>query len=94
MVNVNMVDGSNNKHEIMLYALSTCVWCKKTRNLLDSLDVSYKYVYVDQLSSREELEIMEEIMNYNPNATFPTITIDNDIVIVGFREDQIRKALS
>ena len=35
-----------NKGKIMLYALSTCVWCKKTRELLDDLGVEYYFIYV------------------------------------------------
>ena len=34
---INHVDGQD-KGKVMLYALSTCVWCKKTKKLLDKLD--------------------------------------------------------
>jgi len=36
----------------MLYALSTCVWCKKTKELLASLGVDHSYVFVDLLPRR------------------------------------------
>ena len=38
---------------IMLYALSTCGWCAKTKRLLDDLGVEYHYEYVDHLQGEE-----------------------------------------
>ncbi len=40
------VDGKKNGN-IMLYALSTCVWCKMTKKLLGDLGVDFSYVFVD-----------------------------------------------
>lgn len=39
------VDGEN-KGNIVLFALSTCGWCKKTRMLIEDLGVEYDYIYV------------------------------------------------
>jgi len=78
---------------IMLYALSTCGWCQKTRNLLDKLGVEYEYLYVDQAQGDEREKAMREMAVWNPSASFPTIVIDNQRSIVGFKEDEIREAL-
>jgi len=90
----NRVKGKKNDHRIMLYALSTCVWCRKTKKLLDGLEVEYDFVFVDLLEGREEEKAMEEVGHYNPGQTFPTMVIDGRKVIVGFKEPEIRKALS
>ncbi len=79
---------------IMLYALSTCVWCKKTRAMLDSLGVEYSYTYVDLLNDKEQEEILDIIRKWNPACSFPTMVINNQKCIVGFREDEIKKALT
>jgi len=39
----------NNAGDIFLFALSTCVWCRKTKSLLNELGVEYSYVDVDLL---------------------------------------------
>jgi len=39
---------------IMLYALSTCQWCQKTKRLLDEMGLDYYYEDVDLLSSDED----------------------------------------
>ena len=51
-MSVEHVAGKN-VGKIMLYALSTCGWCRKTRDLLESLGVEYDYVYVDLLSGED-----------------------------------------
>ncbi|RQW78074.1 MAG: glutaredoxin family protein, partial [Methanothrix sp.] len=32
------------KGTVTLYALSTCIWCKKTKELLSTLGIAYDYV--------------------------------------------------
>lgn len=88
------VKGTGKTHKIMLYALSTCVWCRKTKKLLDNLDVEYEFIFVDLLEGRDEELVMDEVERYNPGQTFPTMVIDGKKVIAGFKEPEIRKALS
>jgi glutaredoxin len=78
----------------MLFALSTCVWCKKTKRLLDGLDISYEFIYVNELSGKDKAEVTKEMKKFNPHLTFPTIVVDGDKVIMGFKEGQIMRALS
>jgi glutaredoxin-like protein NrdH len=78
---------------VTLYALSTCVWCKKTRQLLGELGVAYDYEYVDLLEGDEKTRAMNVVRQWNPACSFPTLII-NDKCIVGFQEDKIRQALS
>jgi len=78
---------------VTLYALSTCGWCQKTRKLLDELGVEYDYLYVDQSLGDERQAAVREMASWNPSASFPTLVIDNQRSIVGFKEDEIREAL-
>lgn len=82
------------KGRIMLYALSTCVHCRKTKEFLNELGVAYDYLYVDQLSRAEMDEILKEIEQYNPRGSFPTLVINGEKTIVGSRIDEIREALT
>jgi glutaredoxin-like protein NrdH len=81
------------KGKVVLYALSTCVWCKKTRQLLDDLGVDYSYVYVDLLEEPESVKATEDIKKWNPQCSFPTLVINNEKCIVGFKEDDIKEAI-
>jgi glutaredoxin-like protein NrdH len=80
-------------HLIMLYALSTCVWCQKTKKLLDDLGVEYDYEYVDQLHGDEREKAIQKITAWNPSCSFPTLIIDNEKYIAGYKENEIREAL-
>lgn len=75
-----------------LYALSTCSHCKSTKRLLSECNVEFAYIEVDDLEGQERKAILAEIRELNPRCSFPTIKI-NDIVIVGYKEKQIKEAL-
>jgi glutaredoxin len=89
---VEHVDGKN-KGPVMLYALSTCGWCQKTKDLLHQMGVEFDYQHVDLLEGTEQDDAMNVIEKFNPNGSFPTLVIDNKKAIIGFREQEIREAL-
>ncbi len=86
------VEGKN-KGKVMMYTLSTCIWCKKTKNLLKDMGVEYKYIDVDLLEGEERKEAMEQLKKHNPEGGFPTMVIDDDICIVGFDKAKIDERL-
>jgi glutaredoxin-like protein NrdH len=82
-----------NKGNILLYAISTCGWCKKTKKLLDQLGVAYSYIDVDLVGKEEKKKIDEEVQKWNPQRNYPTIVINDEKGIVGFKEQEIKEAL-
>jgi glutaredoxin len=92
MIEYTHVNGKD-KGLIRLFALSTCVWCRKTKRLLDSLNVSYDFVYTDLLDSGKRDEVLDEIEKWNPRVSFPTMVINDKKAIVGFKEKEIREAI-
>jgi glutaredoxin len=87
------VNGKN-RGAILLYALSTCQWCHKTKELLEDLGVAFDYEYVDLLGEKEQDAAVRELQKWNPTGMFPTLVIDNSHAILGFREQEIKKALA
>ncbi len=83
-----------NAGKIMLYALSTCGWCKKTKVLLKELDVGYDYADVDLLNAKEKESALDEVRKWNPACSFPSMVIDDTKCIVGFNEPKIREAFT
>ena len=88
---MNKVDGEDTG-DVKLYALSTCIFCMRTKRLLDKLGVAYRYVDVDELGDGDQGEAVEQMEQHNPSGGFPTIVIDGT-VIQGYKEDQIKEAL-
>ena len=93
MTEMTHVPGRN-AGNVILYALSTCVWCEKTKRLLTELGVEFSYLYVDLLEQDELEKVLSEIQEFNPKGSFPTLVIDGGRTIVGFREEDIRRAFS
>lgn len=78
----------------VIYALTTCPHCVKTKELLDTIiPGDYDCHYIDRLSGDERNDRMRELRLRNPTLTFPTIVIGN-AVILGHKEDEIRAALA
>lgn len=77
----------------MLYALSTCGWCAKTKDLLREMGVAFDYTFVDLLEGKEQDDAITRVEKFNPSGSFPTLVINDSKVIIGFREQEIREAL-
>lgn len=87
------IEGAN-KGDIRLYALSTCIWCRKTGELLKELGIDHYKVEVDLLEKEDKNQAMKEVQKWNPERSFPTLVIDDQRCIVGYKPDDIREALS
>jgi len=77
------------KDDILLFALSTCAWCIKTKKLLNKLGIEYSYIDVDSL--KDDVEVVKELKHWNPRQSFPTIVINNKKCIIGYQEDKIKE---
>ncbi|MGQ9708009.1 MAG: glutaredoxin family protein [bacterium] len=86
------VNGTNNQHRVTLYALSTCGWCRQTKDLFNTKSIEYDYIDVDLCVGPEREEVVNQIQKINPRISFPTIQID-DAVVVGFDEERIKELL-
>jgi glutaredoxin-like protein NrdH len=81
------------KGKIMLYAISTCVWCKKTKKLLDNLNADYYYIDVDLLNEEERERAEEEVTKWNSLCSFPTLVINDKECVVGYDEEEIKRKI-
>ena len=82
-----------NRGNIVLYALSTCGWCERTKKFLNGLGVKYSYVDVDLLEGKERESVINEVRRWNPRCSFPTIVVNEETCIVGYDEAKTRKAI-
>ena len=87
------VSGSRNRHQVLFYGLSTCIWCRRTRQFLEDNDVAFEVVYVDLLQGAEREAVVEQVRRWNPSVSFPTLVIDNQRCIIGYRPEEIQEAL-
>jgi len=89
-IKMDHIEGTD-KGRVVLYALSTCQWCRKVKDLLKELGIDFYYIDVDLAGESEREEIIEEIKKYNPACSFPTLILDDSNSIIGFDEEKIRE---
>ena len=77
---------------VKMYTLSTCHHCKAAKKFLTECGVAYDFTDVDLLTGPEREAALAQVRKLNPDCSFPTIVI-GDQVIVGNNEAQIKKAL-
>lgn len=80
------------ENKVKIYSLSTCSHCKSAKKFLDKCSVQYEFTDVDLLDGDERKAVVEEVRRLNEMCTFPTIII-NDQVLIGFNEEKLKKAL-
>jgi glutaredoxin-like protein NrdH len=78
--------------KVKIFTLSTCSHCKATKKFLNDNGITFDFIDVDQVQGMQREIVLEEVVKYNPQRSFPTIVI-GDKIIVGFKEADIREAL-
>lgn len=88
------VDGKNKNPKLFLYTLSTCGWCKKTKELLKENGMAYEYVDVDKITKDEQKEVIAELKKRDAPLAFPIIIVDDQQLISGFKKQAIEEAIA
>jgi glutaredoxin len=78
-----------NAGDVVLFALSTCPWCSKTKELLNKIGIDYGYVDVDLLEDKDRDEVKNALAKSDLDMVFPVIIVDGKKYILGYREKQI-----
>ena len=87
------VSGKNTQHKVTLYALSTCVWCRLTKQFLNESGVAYEFVDVDLLNDEDKDKAHAAITSKGGMLTYPTTIVDDKILVTGYRKDQLKEVL-
>ncbi|UCE92505.1 MAG: glutaredoxin family protein [Methanobacteriota archaeon] len=75
-----------------VYALSTCPYCRRTKQFLKDNGIDCDIVDVDLLEGKEQDDLLDEIERITGKQSFPVVLIGSE-VIVGHNEEKLRKAL-
>ena len=87
------VSGKNNKHHVLVYAISTCGWCKRAKNFLNDSDVEYEYIDIDLCNAKDKEEIKKDITKRGGSLAYPTLIIDGKILLTGAPQDKLKELL-
>jgi glutaredoxin len=64
-----------------------------TKQFLKDNGIEFEYVNVDLCDEEDKVKIRQHIQSKGGNLSYPTIIIDDNILITGFRKDKLKEAL-
>jgi disulfide oxidoreductase YuzD len=64
-----------------------------TKKFLKDSEVEYEYMDVDLCSDKDRDVIRKDIQSHGGEPIYPTIIVDDKILIAGLRKDKISEAL-
>jgi glutaredoxin len=87
-------EGTVQKHDLTVYALSTCAFCKKAIRFLQDHDVKFRYIYLDTINPMVKRTVKSELKSrYSSLPVFPVLVIDDREAISGFSEEKWKEIL-
>ena len=89
-----VVEGENGAEEdILIYTLSTCMWCKRCKNYLDEHNLKYRYIDVDKIDSKDKAKIIEYVKEkYQKSISYPFLECKSGHV-KGYNPEEYTKLL-
>lgn len=58
-------------HKVTIYALSTCLWCKKTKKYFEEKKIPVEVVDYDKQDDARQEEMMKEMKGSGCTGSFP-----------------------
>ncbi len=79
---------------VEFFALSTCGWCRKTREWLDERRVDYELTYMDKIEGAEKDAAKERALQFTSKLAFPLIVVnDGEEIIQGYKPERFKEVL-
>jgi glutaredoxin-like protein NrdH len=66
---------------VFMYTLSTCPWCRKTKQYFTDHKIPFQYVDYDLQSVEEQQKIEQEMKSRSGPLSFPWVLIGDDLVV-------------
>ena len=92
-MNTTKVEGGNKENHVLLFTLTTCLRCKKTKDYLIEQGVAFEYIDVDVISEKDRREIVDILVSMKIPVGFPVSVIDDTKIISGYHPEELRDTL-
>lgn len=78
--------------KIIIYALSTCLWCKKTKKFFEDKKLPFESIDYDKQDEAKQEAIMKEMKGQGCTGSFPFTRI-GDSCVQGYDPEGFEKLL-
>jgi len=80
-----LVEGKKQLHDIFMFAINTCQWCKKGKEWLKKRDYAFKYLDIDNINLKEKEQLKGNLRTvFNTRLSFPFLVVDKSMFYSGF----------
>jgi len=79
-------------NRVSMYTLSTCPWCRKTKQFFRDKSVPFDYIDYDLAKEEEQNKIASEMMKNTGHIAFPFVKV-GDTVVIGFNPERFEQLL-
>ncbi|MBD3350476.1 MAG: glutaredoxin [Candidatus Lokiarchaeota archaeon] len=87
-------EGNEYNHDIVVYALSTCGFCRRGLAFLRENNIPFNFVYVDKLPFDLKMKIKNDLKEkFGKRVVFPYLVYDDKDLLVGFTKDEWKAKL-
>ena len=66
--------------KVIVYALSTCPWCRKTKQFLKDNKIAFEFVDYDLAKEKEQEKILSEMKRLGGGSSSPFVIIGKEVV--------------
>ena len=81
------VDGPDRSRDVIVYALSTCGFCKRAMAFLEGRGLRYRYLYMDKIPFETKAEAKKLLKErWKMDVAFFFAVVDGKEALVGFIE--------
>lgn len=93
-VKYKTVEGTRQDHDVTIFSLSTCAFCRRAIEFLKNNDVQFKYAHLDLIDVDTKRSVKRELSERFDNiVVFPILVVDDQKAYSGFTESVWARAL-
>jgi glutaredoxin len=78
--------------KVSMYTLSTCPWCRKTKQFFKDKNIPFDYVDYDLSAEDQQQKMIDDVQKSGVQLAFPFVKINGEIV-VGYNPDRYAQLL-
>jgi glutaredoxin-like protein NrdH len=79
-MNIRTVLGKVDRHNVMLYTISTCIWCKRLKSKLEAENIKFRYIDIDLEPLMEKEKLKNQLRAVKPLLAFPMMFVDDKFI--------------
>ncbi len=78
--------------EIVMYGLTTCPHCKRTRKFLEEMGVDFEIVWIDKLEGDERKKTIKRVHEISGSYSVPLVVKGSKFVL-GFNKEKLMELI-